>query len=66
MPRNRLDVSRHKDVLVRYVWPLVSIDFSWFDALKQLYALFGVSVTKNPFIDGDRVDSAALLAAASR
>jgi hypothetical protein len=35
-------------------------------ALKQLYSLFGVPVTKNPFIDGDRVDTAALLAAAGR
>ena len=37
-----------------------------YQALKQLYALFGVPVTKNPFIDGDRVDTAALLAAAGR
>jgi hypothetical protein len=32
VPRSRLDVSRHKDVLVRYVWPRVSVDFAWFDA----------------------------------
>jgi hypothetical protein len=37
-----------------------------YQALKQLYALFGVPVTKNPFIDGDRVDTAALLAAVGR
>ena len=37
-----------------------------YEALKQLYALFGVSVKKNPFIADERVDAAALLAAASR
>lgn len=37
-----------------------------YEALKQLYALFGLSVKKNPFIADDRVDTAALLAAASR
>ena len=33
-----------------------------YEALRHIYALFGLDVTVNPFVDADRVSTAKLLA----
>jgi hypothetical protein len=35
VPRSRLDVGRHKDILLRHVWPRVAVSFEWFDLAEN-------------------------------